>query len=121
MTADPPYTVPFAPAAAAALYEHLTGPVAANPFRLGKPLASIHRLDSGLRFAVPAWPPAILAVLRGAVILPLAFCGLSGLCCRGWGGWPLGPCGGAVTGLAGQAGAAGGPQAASKRVIQLCS
>jgi mRNA interferase RelE/StbE len=49
MTADPPYTVTFAPAArrrldrlnlaaAAALYEHLTGPVAANPFRLGKPL-----------------------------------------------------------------------------------
>lgn len=49
MTADPPYIVTFIPAArrrldpltlaaATALYEHLTGPVARNPFRLGKPL-----------------------------------------------------------------------------------
>jgi mRNA interferase RelE/StbE len=49
MTADPPYSVTFTPAArrrldrlplsaAAALYEHLTGPVARDPFRLGKPL-----------------------------------------------------------------------------------
>lgn len=44
-----PYTITFSPAArrrlsnlpltaATALYEHLTGPVAANPRRLGKPL-----------------------------------------------------------------------------------
>ena len=48
MTTDQ-YAVRFTPAArrsmdrlnlaaAAALYEHLTGPVARNPFRLGKPL-----------------------------------------------------------------------------------
>lgn len=44
-----PYTIRFTPAArrrldklplkaAAALYEHLSGPVAENPYRLGKPL-----------------------------------------------------------------------------------
>ncbi|MFC0112298.1 type II toxin-antitoxin system RelE family toxin [Kibdelosporangium aridum] len=49
MTHDRPYTVTFTPAArrrldklpltaAVALYEHLTGPVADNPHRLGKPL-----------------------------------------------------------------------------------
>jgi mRNA interferase RelE/StbE len=45
----PPHTIDFTPAArrglarlplsaAAALYEHLIGPVAGNPYRLGKPL-----------------------------------------------------------------------------------
>lgn len=49
MSQRAPYTVVFTPAArrrldklplpaAMALYEHLTGPVAANPYRLGKPL-----------------------------------------------------------------------------------
>lgn len=49
MSQTAPYVVVFTPAArrgldklplpvAAALYEHLTGPVAANPYRLGKPL-----------------------------------------------------------------------------------
>jgi mRNA interferase RelE/StbE len=49
MTSAAPYTITFTPAArrrlsklplsaAAALYEHLTGPVAGNPHRLGKPL-----------------------------------------------------------------------------------
>jgi mRNA interferase RelE/StbE len=49
MSEPEPYTVTFTPAArrrlgqlplsaATALYEHLTGPVAANPHRLGKPL-----------------------------------------------------------------------------------
>jgi mRNA interferase RelE/StbE len=49
MSQAAPYTVVFTPAArrrldklplpaAAALYEHLTGPVAENPHRLGKPL-----------------------------------------------------------------------------------
>lgn len=49
MSPAPRYTVDFAPparrgldklplSAAAALYEHLTGPVAQNPRRLGKPL-----------------------------------------------------------------------------------
>ncbi|HVW44175.1 MAG TPA: type II toxin-antitoxin system RelE/ParE family toxin [Amycolatopsis sp.] len=49
MTQGLPYAVTFTPAArrrlaklplsaASALYEHLTGPVAGNPYRLGKPL-----------------------------------------------------------------------------------
>jgi mRNA interferase RelE/StbE len=49
MTGAAPYAITFTPAArrrlgnlplpaAAALYEHLTGPVAGNPRRLGKPL-----------------------------------------------------------------------------------
>jgi mRNA interferase RelE/StbE len=49
MSEAAPYTIDFTPAArrrldklplhaAAALYEHLTGPVAENPHRLGKPL-----------------------------------------------------------------------------------
>ena len=49
MSEPEPYTVTFTPAArrrlgklplsaATALYEHLAGPVAANPHRLGKPL-----------------------------------------------------------------------------------
>jgi mRNA interferase RelE/StbE len=49
MSAPDQYEVTFSPAArrgfaklplaaAAALFEHLTGPVAGNPFRLGKPL-----------------------------------------------------------------------------------
>ena len=49
MTTADPYTVTFTPAArrrlsrlplpaATALHEHLTGPVASNPHRLGKPL-----------------------------------------------------------------------------------
>jgi len=49
MSQSPPYTVVLTPAArrrlsklplpvAAALFEHLTGPVAANPHRLGKSL-----------------------------------------------------------------------------------
>ena len=49
MTQAAPYTITFTPAArrrlsnlpltaATALYEHLTGPVAGNPLRLGKPL-----------------------------------------------------------------------------------
>jgi mRNA interferase RelE/StbE len=49
MSRPEPYTVTFTPAArrrlgklplsaATALYEHLAGPVAANPHRLGKPL-----------------------------------------------------------------------------------
>jgi mRNA interferase RelE/StbE len=49
MTQTPPYTITFTPAArrrldklplpaASALYEHLTGPVAHNPYRLSKPL-----------------------------------------------------------------------------------
>lgn len=49
MSAAEPYTVAFTPAArrrlaklpiaaAAALYEHLIGPVAGNPYRLGKSL-----------------------------------------------------------------------------------
>lgn len=49
MSAEAPYDITFTPAArrrldrlslaaATALYEHLTGPVARNPFRLGKPL-----------------------------------------------------------------------------------
>jgi mRNA interferase RelE/StbE len=49
MTSAAPYTITFTPAArrrlsrlplsaATALYEHLTGPVARNPHRLGKPL-----------------------------------------------------------------------------------
>jgi mRNA interferase RelE/StbE len=51
MTDPEPYEVTFSPAArrglaklplaaATALFEHLTGPVAGNPFRLGKPLDS---------------------------------------------------------------------------------
>jgi mRNA interferase RelE/StbE len=52
---DPePYEVAFSPAArrglaklplaaATALFEHLTGPVAGNPFRLGKPLDAPYR------------------------------------------------------------------------------
>jgi mRNA interferase RelE/StbE len=51
MTDPEPYEVTFSPAArrglaklslaaATALFEHLTGPVADNPFRLGKPLDS---------------------------------------------------------------------------------
>jgi mRNA interferase RelE/StbE len=49
MTSVGPYAITFTPAArrrlsnlplsaATALYEHLTGPVAGNPLRLGKPL-----------------------------------------------------------------------------------
>lgn len=49
MSEPEPYTVTFTPAArrrlgklslsvATALYEHLVGPVAASPYRLGKPL-----------------------------------------------------------------------------------
>jgi mRNA interferase RelE/StbE len=49
MSEAPPYTIFFTPAArrrldklplpaATALYEHLTGPVAESPYRLGKPL-----------------------------------------------------------------------------------
>ena len=49
MSGPSPYAIDFAPAvrrglarlplsAASALYEHLTGPVADNPHRLGKPL-----------------------------------------------------------------------------------
>jgi mRNA interferase RelE/StbE len=49
MTEALPYTIAFTPAArrrldklplpaASALYEHLTGPVASNPYRLSKPL-----------------------------------------------------------------------------------
>lgn len=49
MNEPEPYTVAFSPAArrgmdklpfsaAAALYEHITGAVAGNPYRLGKPL-----------------------------------------------------------------------------------
>jgi hypothetical protein len=49
MSQAPPYTITFTPAArrrlgklplsaASALYEHLIGPVAGNPHRLGKPL-----------------------------------------------------------------------------------
>lgn len=49
MSQAAPYTVVFTPAArrrldklplpaASALYEHLTGPVAENPYRLGKPM-----------------------------------------------------------------------------------
>jgi hypothetical protein len=49
MSGSSPYAIDFAPAArrglarlplsaATALHEHLTGPVAGNPYRLGKPL-----------------------------------------------------------------------------------
>lgn len=51
MTKPEPYAVVFSPAArrglaklplaaASALFEHLTGPTAGNPYRLGKPLES---------------------------------------------------------------------------------
>src|SRR5215469_6143305 len=66
MSEPGPYTITFTPAArrrlgnlplsaATALYEHLTGPVAQNPHRLGKPL------DAPFEDSCP--PGAVITVL----------------------------------------------------------